>query len=681
MNVFDLAARITLDTSDYEQGLDDASKKSSSLASKIGSGLKTAAKVGAVALTAAAAGVAALTKTSIQNYAEYEQLVGGVETLFKDSAESVINNAEQAYKTAGMSANQYMETVTSFSAALLNGLGGDTVAAAKYADMAVQDMSDNSNKFGSSIESVEMAYQGFAKQNYTMLDNLKLGYGGTQAEMARLVNESGVLADGITVDAKTINSVSYDKIVEAIHVIQDRMGITGTTSREASETISGSVASMKAAWTNLVTSLGDENGNVSANMEAFVDTVVTAAGNIVPRIGIILQNIGPLIAGLAPIIAEQLPGLIETLVPSVIQAAASLVGSLVQNLPEILSSLFTAISSVVDSLIGGLGEQFPFLTGILNTLKDVIPIVVGAFVAYEAITKTVAIAQGLLNAVMNANPFVLVATLIAGVVAALVTLWHTNEDFRNAVKKIWDDITKFFSDAWAAIKGVWGKVTGFFSGIWTGIRDTFSNVKSWFSEKFTSAKEAATNAWNDAKTKFKSHWENIKGAFGDVKGWFSEKFTSAKDAAVQAWESAKEKFRGIIDKLKSFLHFDWSLPKIKLPHFSITGSFSLSPPSIPHISVSWYKKAMDNAMLLNDPTIFGMSGNTFLGAGEAGPEVVSGADTLMKMISKAVKGSMGAPVININVDGANIQDDQKLAEKIAFEFQMLIDREAMAVGA
>lgn len=377
---------------------------------------------------------------------------------------------------------------------------------------------------------------------------------------------------------------------------------------------------------------------------------------------------------------------------------------------DALTDVRTAFSGAANTLAE---ELIPHITDLMNNiaafvadggvqkiidgfeaLAPAVAAATAAFVAYKAATaiagvidalrkstEGMTIAQAALNAIMNANPFVLVATLIAGVVAALVTLWHTNEDFRNAVKKIWDDITRFFSDAWAAIKGVWDKVAGFFSGVWSGIRDAFSDAKNWFKEKFTSAKEAATNAWNDAKTKFKSHWENIKGAFGDVKGWFSEKFTSAKDKAVEAWENARDKFHGIVEKLKGFLHFDWSLPKIKLPHFSITGKFSLNPPSIPHISVEWFRKAMDNAMLLNDATIFGAAGGNLLGAGEAGPEVVSGADTLMKMITKAVKGSMGAPVININVNGANIQDDQKLAEKIAFQFQMLIDREAMAVGA
>ena len=377
---------------------------------------------------------------------------------------------------------------------------------------------------------------------------------------------------------------------------------------------------------------------------------------------------------------------------------------------DALTDVKTAFSGAANTLAE---ELIPHITDLMNNiaafvadggvqkiidgfeaLAPAVAAATAAFVAYKAATAIagvidalrkstdgMTVAQAALNAIMNANPFVLIATLIAGVVAALVTLWHTNEDFRNAVQKIWEDIKGFFLNALRAIENAWSSVKQFFSDILSGIKNTFSNIGSWFGEKFRSAKEAASNAWSDAKSKFSNHWQNIKGAFGDVKGWFSEKFTSAKDKAVQAWESAKEKFHNVVEKLKSFLKFDWSLPKIKLPHFSITGSFSLSPPSIPHISVSWYKKAMDNAMLLNDPTIFGMSGNTFLGAGEAGPEVVSGADTLMKMITKAVKGSMGAPVININVNGANIQDDQKLAEKIAFQFQMLIDEEARAVGA
>ena len=207
----------------------------------------------ALAVTGAAAtAVSALAKSAVDGYAEYEQLVGGVETLFKDSADVIQGYADEAYKTAGMSANAYMETVTGFSASLLQGLQGDTAKAAEIANQAVIDMSDNANKMGTDMTMIQNAYQGFAKQNYTMLDNLKLGYGGTQSEMARLINDSGVLGDAMTVTAETVNSVSFDKIIEAIHVVQTNMGITGTTAKEAATTIQGSISSMQGALENLM---------------------------------------------------------------------------------------------------------------------------------------------------------------------------------------------------------------------------------------------------------------------------------------------------------------------------------------------------------------------------------------------------------------------------------------------
>ena len=234
MNLFELFVKIGVD--------DQASNKLSGLSSKLGNGLKTAAKIGTAAVGAAAAGITALTTAAVNNYAEYEQLVGGVETLFKTSSDKVMKYAESAYKTAGLSANAYMETVTSFSASLLQSLDGDTAAAAEKANMAITDMSDNANKMGTSMESIQNAYQGFAKQNYTLLDNLALGYGGTQAEMQRLISDAAKLSD--TVDAQ---SMSFENIVEAIHVVQTEMGITGTTALEAGRTISGSVSAMKSA--------------------------------------------------------------------------------------------------------------------------------------------------------------------------------------------------------------------------------------------------------------------------------------------------------------------------------------------------------------------------------------------------------------------------------------------------
>ena len=239
MDVFDLVAKIRLDSSEYESGLGKAKNGMSSLVSGVSKGLATVAKVGTAAVSAGVAGVAALTKMGVEGYAQYEQLVGGVETLFKTSSDAVMKYAENAYKTSGMSANQYMETVTSFSASLIQSLDGDTAKAAEIGNMAITDMSDNANKMGTSIEMLQHSYSGFAKQNFTMLDNLKLGYGGTKTEMERLLKDAQALS-GVKYDIS-----SYADIVEAIHVVQTEMGITGTTAKEAATTIQGSLSMMK----------------------------------------------------------------------------------------------------------------------------------------------------------------------------------------------------------------------------------------------------------------------------------------------------------------------------------------------------------------------------------------------------------------------------------------------------
>lgn len=361
INLLDLYASIILDTSDYKEGLDDALVEADSFGEKLKNGLSAAARLGGMALAGAAAGITALTKSSIENYAEYEQLVGGVETLFKDNADVVMGYAENAYKTAGMSANEYMSTVTSFSASLLQGLDGDTAKAAEIADRAITDMSDNANKMGTSMDMIQNAYQGFAKQNYTMLDNLKLGYGGTASEMARLINDSGVLGKTVKVTADTVNDVSFDKIIEAIGVVQDQMGITGTTAAEASSTIQGSITTMKSAWTNLVTGIGDENANLDTLLNNFVDSVLTVGDNIVPRIGQVLSGIGTLVAGITPVIVDALPTLITDVLPSLIDASITLVLAIVDELPTIIQALIEAAPTIIRKVADALIEAAPML--------------------------------------------------------------------------------------------------------------------------------------------------------------------------------------------------------------------------------------------------------------------------------------------------------------------------------
>ena len=336
--------------SDLEDIMDDAAgkagkKSGSTLLSGIGSTLAKGAAVAGAGLAAAAGGVTALSKTALSAFADYEQLTGGVETLFGDSADIIFKYAESAYQTAGLSANEYMETVTSFSASLLQSLDGDTAAAADYAQKAITDMSDNANKMGTSMESIQNAYQGFAKQNFTMLDNLKLGYGGTKAEMERL------LEDAMEISGVEYDISSYADIVEAIHVVQTNMGITGTTALEASTTITGSVNAMKSAWTNFLTSMNGTEDQMQKSTDALVDSVVTAAGNIIPKLSAIIPNIVNGIGNLITALLPEIPTILNTLLPAIIQGASALVQQLVTVLPQILKSLTETIPMLIDAIM------------------------------------------------------------------------------------------------------------------------------------------------------------------------------------------------------------------------------------------------------------------------------------------------------------------------------------------
>ena len=349
MNLMDLFVKISVD--------DQASSQVETIGSKLKGGLATAAKVGVAAIGAASAGIAALTKSSIEGYAEYEQLVGGVETLFKQSADVVQQYAANAYKTAGMSANEYMETVTSFSASLLQSLGGDTAAAAEKANLAITDMSDNANKMGTSMESIQNAYQGFAKQNYTMLDNLKLGYGGTKEEMQRLLDDANALnaAQGnytnYTID-------SYADIVDAIHTVQTEMGITGTTQLEASTTIQGSIASMKAAYDNFITGLGDENADMAELITNLLGSTVTVAENLLPVVEKILENIGVVVQEKGPEMIEKFVGYAIEKLPQVIELGMKMVlaiaSGLAKNLPQIVRSVLDMMATIVKTFVSSL---------------------------------------------------------------------------------------------------------------------------------------------------------------------------------------------------------------------------------------------------------------------------------------------------------------------------------------
>lgn len=340
--------------------------------------LKPAAAIAVKALAAvtaaAAAAFGAVVKQSITDYSDYEQLVGGVETLFKSSSDKVVAYANNAYKTAGMSANEYMETVTSFSASLLQGLGGDTEAASVIADQAITDMSDNANKMGTDMEMIQNAYQGFAKQNYTMLDNLKLGYGGTAGEMARLINDSGVLGDTMKVTEQTVNEVSFDKMIEAIHVVQTNMGITGTTAKEASETIQGSVSAMRAAWKNFTTGMADDTQDFDTLVDNVVDSVDTVADNVIPRIQKLLPRLTQGLSDLTQRLSSKIPGLLSKVLPSFIRSTTKIVqniaGTLTKSIPVIIDAASELFSGVVRAIPGVAKEVLKNMPKIIKAVVD-----------------------------------------------------------------------------------------------------------------------------------------------------------------------------------------------------------------------------------------------------------------------------------------------------------------------
>ena len=391
---------------------------------KIGSAVNTAVKASAAAVGAASAGVAALGTACINAYADYEQLVGGVETLFKDSADTIQTYADNAYKTAGLSANEYMETVTSFSASLLQSLDGDTEKAAAAADLAITDMADNANKMGTAMESIQNAYQGFAKQNYTMLDNLKLGYGGTKEEMQRLLADAEKLS-GVKYDLS-----SYADIVEAIHVIQTEMGITGTTAKEASTTIQGSVASMKAAWANLMVGMADDTQDFDLLLSNFIESIGTVADNLLPRIGVVIEGMGKLVAGLAPEIASALPTLTNELLPNLVELGVQSISALVQGIQENGDSLAAGALSIVGTLAEGIAELLPMVAdtaaslavsladGLTESLPNIIPI------AIETISTLVENLTENANTVIDAGIQIILA-LGEGLIAALPQLIET----------------------------------------------------------------------------------------------------------------------------------------------------------------------------------------------------------------------------------------------------------------
>lgn len=732
------------DLKDTTNTAKDESSKLEKHVSKIGELAPKIGKLAVKGVAAAGAAIGTITKFAVSSYSEYEQLAGGVETLFgaqgmslKKYAKSigetvgqakgkydqliqaqteVMNNAKVAYKTAGMSANGYMNTITSFAAALKQSTANETEAA-KVANMAVIDMADNANKMGTNMEDIQNAYQGFSKQNYTMLDNLKLGYGGTKSEMERLLQDAEKLT-GIHYD---INNLS--DVYKAINAIQGKLGITGTTGEEAMKTIDGAMKMTKASWDNLLTGLADPKQAVGPLISEFTTSLGTLAKNVTPKIKEVFNALPNALIQITP----QLMNTIIDLAPSLILAAINLVAGLIGALPGILEPIFSELTdifnkipqflkgnaNIVDGFLKSIDSGKPsiaakgieMITALINAIVNSLPIIIqigakiidslGSSISSNMpsfLSRFLDILIQLSQMILTNLPILvgvgmkLIFSLVQGLMSSLPTLIskvptiiaNLADAFSNSAQTIFVWGVKIIAEiikglvmaipslianipkiiyaifaVWNAINW-WNLGKGLISGIAKGIsgmggslvntaKNLFNSLKSHVSNIFNNIKNVIQSPIFGAKTKVLAiigELQNgVRVGFNFIKSHASSVWNGIKSAIMSPMSTAANFVKAIISKIKGFFNFKISWPHIPLPHFNIKPNGwnvgDLLKGKIPSLGIKWYAQAMDNPMILDAPTIFGMSNGQMLGAGEAGAEVVAGRDTLMKMINQA----------------------------------------------
>ena len=612
MNLFELFVKIGVD--------DQASGKLKDLGGKLGNGLKTAAKIGTAA---------------VNNYAEYEQLVGGIETLFEDLSWDVGQNAAKAFQTAGMSANEYMSTAMSFAASLnqsLTEMDGNIARSADLTDQAILDMADNANKMGSDLSTLQTAYAGFAKQNYTMLDNLKLGYGGTKEEMERLIARAAELSD--TVDAQ---SMSFANIVEAIHVVQTEMGITGTTALEAGRTISGSIGAMKAAWTNLITGLADGNADIGVLIDNLVTTIVGDGtennlgvfGNIMPAVKRALNGASKLVQVLLPKIVQEIPSIINENLPILAEAAVGIIESLVGGISNSLDSLMPVIVDVVVYIANSLVKQLPkivklglnlivalakgiaqsipkLLPTIVKVVTEIVAMILDPSMISELLDASLQIIMALADGLIDSIPQLVqaMATVMEGLVAFILNP-------ANTLKIAEAGINLIISLGAAIVKSIpiliqyWGNVI---SSIYTSFEQT--------------------------------NWSELGASLVD----------SIKSGISSKWSGIIEWFNGIWESL--FGNRNVNVSVTKTPIKSVGGRGGT------------FATAIDGSHALGlDYVPF----DGYVAELHKGERVLTASEA---------RGYGGTSIgnININIDGAKYSDEQSLASAIALEIQNMTDR-------
>lgn len=694
MDVLTLRGILTLDKSQYDKGLTDAGDSASSFGSKFKSGMKTLAKAGAVAFTASATALTALSKSAISAYADTEQLEGGVSKLYGNMGQSVeeyaktvgksvdsvrkdwernekaqsivMENAKNAFQTAGLSANEYMEQATSFSAALINSLNGDTVKAAEQTDVAMRAIADNYNTFGGDMQSIQYAFQGFAKQNYTMLDNLKLGYGGTKTEMERLIADANKWAEE-NGKAADLSIDSFSDVVTAIDYIQQKQKIAGTTAREASTTIAGSFGMMKSAYQNLVAGFADPKADISKLVSNLVTSVGTVGKNLLPAVKQMAEGLGQAMEELAPTIVKAIPNILSEAVPMLVSASSQLVSILVQSIAssipqlikvggEMMKNLASGVAKNAGTLIkNGLNNLTKFTEFLRKSASTLIPVgldiikslAIGIIQSIPTLIQTVPVMiENLANIINDNAPKVIemgvsiLKALVVGIIKAIPTLIAS--------------IPKIIQAFVATIKAFgWASVGRFaVKGIARGITAVGGLIRS-----------AASKLIRNFRT-------TMVAGFIAVKDRVVEKMKELKDGVKEKLNAAKEKVKEIIEKIKGMFPFSlgklftFQTPDISVGEKSTTAGGKTQ--KVPTFSTRWHHnaKAMNNPYLFKDPTIFDVKV-----AGEAGDEVLYGKNALMGDIKKAV-GDTRSVVINNSFSINGAENPNLITEQIVRSIEL-----------
>lgn len=689
----------TKETEKFAKDSSSAGEKVKKIFSGLGTAVVKVGKVMAAAIGAVATAVGVIGTKALSAYADYEQLVGGVETLFGDSADTIQKYASEAYKTAGISANQYMEQATSFSASLLQSLGGDTKAAAETTNMAIIDMADNANKMGTSLESIQNAYQGFAKQNYTMLDNLKLGYGGTKEEMERLL-----------ADAEKISGVKYDisnlnDVYQAIHVIQGELGITGTTALEASTTISGSIGMMKASWQNLIAGIANENADMGQLVDNFTDSITTAVDNIVPKLLTILPNLTQGFKTLIQNLLPKLPPIIQQILPTLIESAVALIQGLVDVMPDIISALLECLPALIDGvveLVNGIIEALPSLMAsicealpslVSQLIEGIIALVLSVCENFSSIIQPIIdmlpdLIMSIVEALCDNLPALIngIIQLVMGIVGAVdqiiaklvpmipVIILEIVKAIIMCIPTILLGVKQVFESILHSLMAFIASIINSVVYCWNWLVDNvFAPIGNWFYENVI---EPVANffegLWKTVSGFFVNLWDDIKNVFSVVANWinqhvvqpvvgfFQKMGQTIKSVWDGIWKAIKNVVNSIIGGINGMIRgvcsgVNFVIKALNKIHFEIPDwvpllggksfGFNIGQITAPQIPL------LAQGGILTKPTL--------AVAGEKGPEGVfpltgpnadSWMNNLANKLASKLTGDGNTPII-LNVDG------------------------------